>query len=201
MELVTGFLMSMGRLFMGKSTGIHRFSHEILEFPVIFPLNQSSGAGDWLLNGTIWGKLLKGISPYGEKMEVMGKVEENLADVLKGVVFKGKIWAQPSKNGCVNGNPHPYMNQGFPLPCLILSDPDIANTCFGLLIDLTPAFWGSVYQENRYCRCLAWICLWISLQNYQLEYQSSFRVAVTCCIPLLPWVGMGQSQRQKKGKV
>ena len=25
----------------GKSTGNHRFSHEIWEFPVIFPLNQS----------------------------------------------------------------------------------------------------------------------------------------------------------------
>ena len=27
-------------LLQGKSTGNHRFSHEIWEFPVIFPLNQ-----------------------------------------------------------------------------------------------------------------------------------------------------------------
>ena len=31
--------LSMGWL-KGKSTGNHRFSHEIWEFPVIFPLNQ-----------------------------------------------------------------------------------------------------------------------------------------------------------------
>ena len=39
-QLGIGEVRSMG-WFKGKSTGNHRFSHEIWDFPVIFPLNQS----------------------------------------------------------------------------------------------------------------------------------------------------------------
>ena len=42
----------------GKSTGNHRFSHEIWGVPVIFPLNQSIDIPDGVLRwGTPWGNI------------------------------------------------------------------------------------------------------------------------------------------------
>ena len=50
--------ISMGWLFMGKSTGNHRFSHEIWDFPVICPLNQSIEYKAYLFR-----PMVQGISP------------------------------------------------------------------------------------------------------------------------------------------
>ena len=54
------FPLSMGWFFMGKSTGNHRFSHEIWDFPGNVPLNQSidfsifSTICDWFGYGSKW---------------------------------------------------------------------------------------------------------------------------------------------------